>query len=374
MTAHFLRVTKRVQPPASIVARSPEQRAPRISVIISNFNYGRFLPVAIESALQQAGVHEVIVVDDASTDNSRDVIAHFGNRIIPILQPENRGQAAAFNAGFERASGELVMFLDADDFLLPGAADHIAETYDPECAIYLFRMRFANEQGETAGSFPSAATPLATGSVSVQLRTDGAFSGTVTSGMVFSHRALSRVMPIPAETFRICADGFLCSSVPLYGPCISRNVFLSAYRLHDGQFTTAAQPLAVRARKRLKHDEDRYATICEHAARLGLPVADTLGETDIGHNFERLISLLFEPEAHPYRGDKLRPLISRLRRSPHASSHALLHHPGLKRQLIFGLLEWSPNFLRRKVLKVAANPRGEVPRMMKTYDRLRGKK
>ena len=96
---------------------------PQCSIIITNHNYGEFLRPSIESALHQfdAAV-EVIVVDDGSTDESRSIIASFEDRVIPVLLSENRGQAAAMNAGFARSNAEVVLFLDADDLLLGPAA------------------------------------------------------------------------------------------------------------------------------------------------------------------------------------------------------------------------------------------------------------
>ncbi len=89
-----------------------------VSVIINNYNYGRFLKEAIDSALNQTYLNtEVIVVDDGSTDNSREIIADYGDRIIPVLK-ENGGQASAFNAGFNASQGEVIIFLDSDDMLL----------------------------------------------------------------------------------------------------------------------------------------------------------------------------------------------------------------------------------------------------------------
>ena len=72
---------------------------PLVSIIINNYNYDRFLPEAINSAINQTYPHtEIIVVDDGSTDNSRDIISGYGQRIIPIFQPNGK-QAAAFNSG-----------------------------------------------------------------------------------------------------------------------------------------------------------------------------------------------------------------------------------------------------------------------------------
>lgn len=100
---------------------------PLVSIIINNYNYGRFLGEAIESALNQTYPHlEVIVVDDGSTDNSHEIIAHYKDKIIPVLK-ENGGQASAFNAGFAATKGDIICLLDADDIALP---EKVAEVVD----------------------------------------------------------------------------------------------------------------------------------------------------------------------------------------------------------------------------------------------------
>ena len=94
---------------------------PLASVIVNNYNYGRFLPDAIDSALAQTYVPlEVIVVDDGSTDASRDIMSGYLPRIRPVLKP-NGGQASALNAGFAASRGDVVLFLDADDILFQSA-------------------------------------------------------------------------------------------------------------------------------------------------------------------------------------------------------------------------------------------------------------
>src|SRR6188474_3407037 len=89
-----------------------------VSVIIDNYNYGRFLREAIDSALGQTYPRVEVIVDDGSTDDSRAVIAAYGDRVVPVLK-ENGGQASAFNAGFAASRGELICFLDSDDAFKP---------------------------------------------------------------------------------------------------------------------------------------------------------------------------------------------------------------------------------------------------------------
>src|SRR5439155_23414554 len=96
-------------------------------VVINSFNYDAYLHEAIESALAQTvSPREVIVVDDGSTDDSRDIIEGFGDLITPIFQP-NSGQAAAINAGYHASSGSILIFADSDDVLLPTACQTAAE-------------------------------------------------------------------------------------------------------------------------------------------------------------------------------------------------------------------------------------------------------
>ena len=103
----------------------------RASVIINNYNYARFLRAAIDSALSQTYQNcEVVVVDDGSTDNSRDVIESYDRRVKAVYKC-NGGQGSALNAGFEASSGDLIIFLDADDVLLPCAVETVAAQMRP---------------------------------------------------------------------------------------------------------------------------------------------------------------------------------------------------------------------------------------------------
>src|SRR5437764_4532232 len=115
-----MRQTRRQLQPAS---RSTNPRTRQVSIIISSYNYARFLGAAIDSALAQTYPHcEVIVVDDGSTDESRDILASYGTRIVPVFK-ENGGQASSMNAGVRASKGDVLIFLDSDDLLFPAAAE-----------------------------------------------------------------------------------------------------------------------------------------------------------------------------------------------------------------------------------------------------------
>ena len=96
---------------------------PILSIIIANYNYGRFLEAAIRSILSQ-GVSddiELIICDAASTDNSVEVIEKFEKNIAWWCSEPDGGQSCAFNKGFSHAKGKYLTWLNADDIFVPGA-------------------------------------------------------------------------------------------------------------------------------------------------------------------------------------------------------------------------------------------------------------
>ena len=111
----------------------PSGRRLRVSVIIPCFNYGHFLPAATASAVEQSGVEvEVIIVDDASTDDSLRValsLAESHPNVEVLRNATNTGHVIAFNNGLERASGDLIVRLDADDLLTPGSLGRAASLF-----------------------------------------------------------------------------------------------------------------------------------------------------------------------------------------------------------------------------------------------------
>jgi len=91
----------------------------KVSVIIPNYNYAKYVRKAIESVLLQTYSNlEVIVVNNGSTDDSLQVLKEFGGKI-ELIDQSNLGQSGARNSGLRRSTGDLIAFLDADDFWEP---------------------------------------------------------------------------------------------------------------------------------------------------------------------------------------------------------------------------------------------------------------
>ncbi len=206
----------------------------RVSVIVNNYNYGRFLRYAIDSAVNQTYSHtEVIVVDDGSTDESAEIIADYGNNILAILK-ENGGQASAFNAGYEVSNGDIIIFLDADDILLPTAAAKVVEFFKDQTASKVhWPLWEINENGQKKGGvFPSGI--LGEGNLLYKMSKYGpnGYISSPTSGNAWSRKFLEKVLPMPTDAFKISADGYLFMLAPLFGTVGLIKEPQSFYRIH----------------------------------------------------------------------------------------------------------------------------------------------
>jgi len=105
-------------------SRDLHQQNPKVSVVITCHNYGRYLRDAVESVVAQTySDFEIIIVDDGSTDDTRDVAASlaagYPGHGITVIGQENQGAAAARNNGIAAGKGEYIVSLDADDMLKP---------------------------------------------------------------------------------------------------------------------------------------------------------------------------------------------------------------------------------------------------------------
>ncbi len=125
---------------------------PAVSVVIPTYNYARFISQTIESVLAQTyPIAEIIVVDDGSTDNTKKVVAAFGEKVCYIEQ-EKSGVCAARNNGAKQSSGDYIAFLDADDVWLSEKIEKQIAKFreDQQIGLVHCRMReFDTESGET---------------------------------------------------------------------------------------------------------------------------------------------------------------------------------------------------------------------------------
>ncbi|HEV7482391.1 MAG TPA: glycosyltransferase family 2 protein [Solirubrobacterales bacterium] len=279
-----------------------------VDIVIDNYNYGRFLPDAIESACAQThGKVTVTVVDDGSSDGSQRLLDAYEERVA-VIRKENGGQASALNAGFERCRGDVVMFLDADDTLRPEAAAVVAATFAaaPELVKIQFRTEVIDAEGRATGALkPAAHLPMPSGDVRAdELASPFDLVWMATSANAFRASALRRIMPIPEGPFRTCADWYLVHLTALLGPVASLDSVAGAYRVHGANnYEPQAAELDVdHLRETIRFSESTSAQLLELADGIGLPHPGRI--LSIADLANRMISLRLEPAAHPNPDDR----------------------------------------------------------------------
>jgi glycosyltransferase involved in cell wall biosynthesis len=237
---------------------------PAVSVIIGNYNQGRFVGDAIRSVAKQSYVNfECVVVDDCSTDNSVEMIEA---ALVEIADPRfrfiprqtNGGQMATMFTGVDAGNAPFVAFLDGDDIWLPSMlAAHIACHLNSQinAAISACNLAIIDTGGTLlAGTHPSLAhrgpardlsrtvdleiPVLAPQSLVPPARTIFVRSHyetwiwSPTSGMMFRRAVLDLIRPDNIGDFRICADGYLARFAHLVGGSIIAQDVHGYYRIH----------------------------------------------------------------------------------------------------------------------------------------------
>lgn len=199
-----------------------------VSVIISNYNYEQYLSKAIESVLNQTYHNfEIIVVDDGSTDNSVQIIREYKKKypdIIKVIEQKNSGQAVAFNRAFEITSGEIIAFLDADDYWYPHKLETIIK-YHQEYPAVQHNLSINNEEKIT----------ILEDKVQKQKNAweKYAYAGPIpTSGLSFTKESLAFVFPIQDNGYKVCADWYLKGMYLNEYDIFSLNESLGCYRAH----------------------------------------------------------------------------------------------------------------------------------------------
>ena len=202
---------------------------PRISIVIPSFNQGRYLRQSIESVLAESyPALEIVVMDGGSTDQSRDIIQEYARRLTYWQSQADAGQAAAINQGIQRCSGDIVAWLNSDDYYMPGALWTVARAYDafPARGLYVgngLRYRERHEQF----------TPFCRRHVAVNRRvlTDG-LDYILQPATFFLRHAWHDVGGLKTD-LRYCLDWDIILRIAQRYPAVTINEFLAVTREYD---------------------------------------------------------------------------------------------------------------------------------------------
>lgn len=289
---------------------------PLVSIIINNYNYGRYLAAAIESALaQHYQPLEVIVVDDGSTDHSATVIARYQDRVHSIFQA-NSGQGAALNAGFAAARGEILFFLDADDCLRPTIVAQVVNDFvaDPSCAKVQFRLQTMDEHATPRPTtVPAQHQSLPHGDLRPYLlQFPDDLRWQPTSGNAFPRWVLAQILPMPTAPYRICADYYLSNLTPLFGPVLAIDTVGGDYRVHGANHHNRSSLDLAQSRAIINRSIETHRDLKRVADQLGLPFpADPTAVESVTFLAQRLTSRKLAPHLHPLPGDTVKGLVLR---------------------------------------------------------------
>jgi len=205
---------------------------PVVTVLITTYNYGRFLEEAIESVVSQDYPQDrvqIVVVDDGSTDDTAERVKKYGSQIEYFYQA-NGGQASALNLGMAKARGEIVALLDADDLFLPGKLTRVAEAFarHPSAVMVYHRLQ---EWHMESGERRESNFPLVSGDIYKVPAQFHAYRPHPTSCVSFRRAPLERLLPIP-EGIRMLADAYTVNLIPFIAPILAIPESLVTYRLH----------------------------------------------------------------------------------------------------------------------------------------------
>jgi len=282
-----------------------------MTVVIVNYNYEKFLAAAIDSALNQSYAPlEVIVVDDGSSDGSRQIIAGYADKIRSVFQ-NNAGQGAAYNAGWLAARGEFVLFLDSDDVLVRDAISKIVLAFQDNDAVkvqfYLGQTdRNLQPLGLLLPSYDFCAM-----AAREQIANYGYYVSPPASGNAFRKAFLDEIMPIrDAEIYRRAADGYTTGLAGLAGSVVSISEVLGYYRLHGDN---GGGESGIKSLEQLHHMfmRDIKREDSEHAFgnHFDFHFSADRSRYCPGHTKLRLLSRRIQPDAHPIKTDKVFSLV-----------------------------------------------------------------
>lgn len=205
----------------------------RLSVVVVNHNYERFVGRAIESALALRWQDlEVVVVDDGSTDGSAGVIENYRDRV-SVLITDNATQRVAANRGYSMTSGDVVIFLDSDDVLPADLPDRLAAVWAPTVSKVQFRMQRIDEEERTIGTpFPDFSTVPSPGDVRRWFSSTSAYPTPPGSANAYARWFLERVFPVGPEIGDF-VDSACLAAAPLCGDVVTVPEVVVGYRRHD---------------------------------------------------------------------------------------------------------------------------------------------
>jgi glycosyltransferase involved in cell wall biosynthesis len=247
---------------------------PRVSVVVNTYNHELFIAQALSSVLAQdfpATEIETIVVDDGSTDSTGQIATRFAPRIRYLRKP-NGGQVSAFDAGISEAQGEIVAFLDGDDWWTKNKISRVVEVFErfPDIAAVGHGFYEVDEQGALfrtttpEGEYRLSFETAASARFAANLRVFGG-----TSRLAIRRVVLDRTLPVPLELPFF--DNFIFTQAIACRGAVLIPEALCYYRLHSGNLYASESPDPDRLRRKYTLQKGLAENLPKRLASLGVP-------------------------------------------------------------------------------------------------------
>lgn len=231
-------------------------KTPTVSILLNNYNYAQFLEESILSALNQTYENcEVIVIDDGSKDDSPSIIQKYSSHIQFSLK-DNAGQASAFNAGFSLSTGDIICFLDSDDYFYPDKIDRIVSLFseNPLVGWIFHQLEYVDAQGEPHDRVDkSSSTHSKHLDFREKLKLGIPPKEHIPCGLCFRRSTLAKILPMPVSNGVSISDNYIKYAAIALSPGLLLNSKLAVQRIHSSNtYTSRKNNQALRAEIHIK--------------------------------------------------------------------------------------------------------------------------
>ncbi len=210
--------------------------SPLVTILITNYNYAKFLSHAIDSAINQTYKNlEIIIVDDASTDNSQNIIKQYADkdtRVKYIFNEANKGQTFSINKGYHLSKGDIICFLDSDDIFLENKVEEIVKYHTKGYDYIYTNYQLIDKNGNICGSSD------------INYKCDGYnifpvyyrlyYIGCMTATLSITKNLARIIFPLPnEENWQICSDDLIVIQSSIISKSFFLDKKLTLYRVHN---------------------------------------------------------------------------------------------------------------------------------------------
>jgi glycosyltransferase involved in cell wall biosynthesis len=285
--------------------------AEKVSIIIINYNYDKYVGDAINSALNTLWFNkEIIIVDDGSTDGSRAVIRSFGEKVVCLFK-ENGGQISGANLAIQHATGKVIFFLDSDDRLRPDAVEKVMAAWSESVSKVQFPLELMTPDGTRTGEMYPNFIEWSPERIRASVNLTGFYLSSPTSGNAWSKAFLDKIFPLPTDHERIrFFDGYLSRLAPFFGDVVTVGKPLADYRINPANMWTMRFSPALVVENCIE-DIETAELISRKLIELGIQVCDGMPimtpSANYAHMMKRLVwrrflrESYFLEQANPFR-------------------------------------------------------------------------